>query len=302
MTRKTECSYCCGIPRSGDGATDRVFHPRGRREESLSFLKASIISVLVIVAAGILASSCSVKEDRSDCACILEMDLSDVRVQDLELRGWMTEKLGVIFDEFVIPSSLEGERMVEIPVPRGEVQVSSIWGRNRMRERMNSLEILPLNQMDSIFAHSSLVDTKGERARDRVQLLKNFATVHVRFRGKVPGLDDSFDLLVRGNVSGIEIRTLAPIQGEFLCRTDIDPEGGYMFRVPRQVDDTLQLELYTDGLLVESVDIGRIIRMGGFDWDSPSLGDVKIEADIPKGEFTVTVLEWRGPSIMTVTI
>ena len=40
----------------------------------------------------------------------------------------------------------------------------------------------------------------------------------------------------------------------------------------------------------------------GFDWTEDSLGDVSILANMPEMSFQITVLDWEGPVIMTVTI
>lgn len=301
-----------GKERQGQGNVPSPPEGKGRiRRTIVSFLgskstllvlntMAMLVFMLAVVIS--LVCSCSVKEDRSACACLLVVDLCEVHGGEVELRGWQEDRRGTIFDVITDAPSPEGPTGVVVPVPRGDVRVSSIRGRTRMRERMDILEIIPPNQMDSIFAHSSLVDAGGESARDTVRLLKNFATVYLTFRGDDPTLDAQYDLLVTGNVSGINVRTLEPVEGAFRCRTEDAPEGGYMFRVPRQLDDSLALERYLDGLPVDEIDIGRIIALAGFDWNSPSLGDVRIEADIPRGEFKVTILGWDGPSVMSVTI
>ncbi|MBO4624294.1 MAG: hypothetical protein J5646_02210 [Bacteroidales bacterium] len=40
----------------------------------------------------------------------------------------------------------------------------------------------------------------------------------------------------------------------------------------------------------------------GFDWTEDSLGDISILANTPEMSFQITVMDWEGPVIMTVTI
>ena len=110
-------------------------------------------------------------------------------------------------------------------------------------------------------------------------------------------------LTVEGNVRGADKRTLEPLEGVFHCTPDESPDRGYEVRVPRQKDDSLILRrVDSKGEELPSIPLGQLIRKAGFDWTQESLGDVSILADIPASTFQITVLDWEGPYMMTVTI
>ena len=224
--------------------------------------------------------SCSVKEDRSDCPCWLTVEAPKA----ISLNAW--------FGSHQILDNHRGG-FVDHTVPRGIVEIIASYGKFAAEEG---------HQMDSLFAQRALVNTDGETAGHTVRLNKNFTTVELDFKDEDDGLT-VYDLLAIGTVSGVDERTLEPVEGIFRHVPDPVEDGrGYAFRVPRQKDNSLALTLSYDGNVVEVIDLGYLIARSGFDWKSESLGDVSILCDLPAHTFTITVKEWEGPVIFDITI
>ena len=254
--------------------------------------------LLILGIAGLAALvSCSVKEDRSDCPCYLEVDLSYARAESVQLRGWTSRE---VFSDAIPAKSFKAFH--EYMVPRGQVRVTAIGNTFELVPQGYALTIEEGHQMDSLFACSDLVDTQGEIARNEVLLRKNFATIGIDFKDEDDGRT-AYDLLVSGTVFGVDIRTLEPVDGRFRCEPDPVEEGrGYSFRVPRQKDESLKLTLSYAGKPLEVIDLGYLIARSGFDWNSADLGDVSILCDLPAHTFTITVKEWEGPVTFNITI
>ena len=223
--------------------------------------------------------SCSIKEDRSDCPCYLTVDAE----RAVSVDGWFgTRSLFNVIGGFV-----------DRQVPRGIVDIVASHGRFSVPEGQ---------QMDSLFARRIPVDTDGESAFARVTLCKNFATIELDFKDEDDGRT-VYDLLATGTVSGADARTLEPVKGPFSCVPEPVTDGrGYAFRVPRQKDESLRLELSNNGSPVETIDLGYLIAKTGFDWKAESLGDIAILCDLPAHTFTITVKDWDGPVIFNITI
>ena len=223
--------------------------------------------------------SCSVKEDRGDCPCYLTVDAE----RAVSVDGWFgTRSLFNVNGGFV-----------DRQVPRGIVDIVASHGRFSVPEGQ---------QMDSLFARRIPVNTDGESAYARVTLCKNFATIELDFKDEDDGRT-VYDLLATGTVSGADARTLEPVKGPFNCVPEPVTDGrGYAFRVPRQKDESLRLELSNNGSTVETIDLGYLIAKTGFDWKAESLGDIAILCDLPAHSFTITVKEWEGPVIFDITI
>jgi len=209
-------------------------------------------------------ASCSVKEDRSDCPCWLTVEAESTAT----LTGWYGSRR--IFD---------GHKggFVDRMVPRGDVAIISSRGEFTVK------------------------DTDGEKAFAKVQLKKQFTTVTLDFKDAENGRTD-YDIIVKGNIQGTDYKTLEPKEGPFRCIPEASSERGHQFRVPRQKDNSLTAELWSEGALVDTIPVGELIAKAHFDWKRESLGDIRIIADIPAKTFTITVMEWEGPVTFEITI
>ena len=155
--------------------------------------------------------------------------------------------------------------------------------------------------MGELFAQLQHLNTNAETALTGIELQKQFATVYLDFKDEDDGRT-GYDIQIYGNYVGADARTLVPVEGSFKCMPEDAPERGYMFRVPRQKDDSLSAVLSYNGNAVETIPVGELIRKAGFDWTSQSLGDVSILADLPAHTFTITIMEWEGPVTFEITI
>jgi len=238
-----------------------------------------------IVALGILGLavlvSCSVKEDRTDCPCWLTVRAS-----------YPNEVVSAWFGTHTLFDGLMGEQ-IDRQVPRGTVDLVASRGH---------FTVAPGQQMDELFATAMQVDTQCEEAEAIPFLNKQFARIYFVFKEAEEGrLNIRLEAI--GNVKGADKRTLEPVQGAFGCTPDDNPDGGYVFRAPRQKDNSLMLNRWTaDGEELSPIPLGQIIKKAGFDWNEESLGDIEILADIPASSFQITVMDWQGPITMTVTI
>jgi len=223
--------------------------------------------------------SCSVKEDRSDCPCWITV----IADKAISLSAWYGNQR--ILDN-------HGGGLEDHTVPRGIVDLVASYG---------SFTVPEGEQMTELFAQLQHLNTNGETALTGIELQKQFATVYMDFKDEDDGRT-GYDILIYGNYVGADIRTLAPVGGNFRCIPEEAPERGYMFRVPRQKDDSLSAVLSYNGNAVETIPVGELIRKAGFDWTSQSLGDVSILADLPAHTFTITIMEWEGPVTFEITI
>ena len=223
--------------------------------------------------------SCSVKEERGDCPCYLTVDAE----RTVSVDGWFGAR-----SLFNVNGGF-----VDRQVPRGIVDIVASHGRFSVPEGQ---------QMDSLFARRIPVDTDGESAYARVTLCKNFATIELDFKDEDDGRTN-YDLLATGTISGVDVRSLNPVEGSFSFVPEPNTDGrGYAFRVPRQKDETLKLLLSKDGNIVETIDLGHLVAKTGFDWKAESLGDIAILCDLPAHTFTITVKDWEVPVTFEITI
>lgn len=238
------------------------------------------IRCFVMLSMTILLASCSVKEDRSDSPCWITVTANET----ISLSAWYGSQK-------ILDNHIGG--LVDYTVPRGIVDLVASNGAFTVPEGQ---------QMGELFAQLQHLDTDDEFASTGIELKKQFATVSIDFKDEDDGRT-GYDLLVTGSVAGANPHTLEPQEGPFSCVPQLFAEGrGYSFRVPRQKDESLRLELSFNGKPVETIDLGYLIAKSGFDWKAENLGDVSILCDLPAHTFTITVKEWEGPVTFEITI
>ena len=228
----------------------------------------------------ILLASCSVKEDRSDAACWMTVTADN----STSLSAWYGSQR-------ILDNHQGG--LDEHMVPRGIVDLVASDGDFTAPEGQ---------QMNELYAQLIKLDTDGEFAYAGIELKKQFATVYLAFKDTENGRVD-LQLNVRGTVCGADERTLQPKTGSFSCIPEESPKMGYQFRVPRQKDESLIVERFTeDGEELTPIPLGTLIKKAGFDWTKESLRDISIIADIPESSFLITITEWDGPVTFEITI
>ena len=251
--------------------------------------------MLILFAAGCtLLTSCFVKEDRSVCPCWLNVDLTNVDEESVTVTGW---KDGKLFQE----TMEEYPDIYETTVPRGEIYVSTIGPTDDIFSG-TTLAIPEGKQADSLYAHSARLNTSFESITDYVTLHKQFATVHLVMQ--VPdGIDVyPYDLRIIGNTGGWDIRDLSGANGTFQYSPQRIGANEYEFRVPRQQDSSLKIEMLSAGTKVDEVALGEIIAQSGFDWTAEDLADITLDIRFKESQVLVKISGWDKTIILDVVI
>ena len=240
-----------------------------------------------------LLSSCSIKEDRTDCPCWLQ-----VRPEPFPRKGAVIsaqDGSAVLFRQTLFREDVPDGTFVRA-VGKG---IHTVTCRTRIpgRDDNAGAVLIPLGeQADSLYAHTATVDCTGETALDVAELHKQFATVHMLFVSDSPEKTCPYWILVRGNVDGMDTSTLVPHEGAFEYRpAEVSPMY-FQFRVPRQKDSSLEMDLHAkeDGRYLDTVHIGSLIEQTGFNWGAESLEDIMIRIDIGRADFSVEISEWQA--------
>lgn len=296
--------------------------------------------LFVMWMAGMLfLSSCSIKEDRDGCPCWMTVDLSDVaesrwkspEVQSsidyhsvtkslksrsnvaenilLRLRGNSDED-AVEYEYQMTEEVKVSSGALEYEVPRGAVGVSAV---NPVR-----LTIPVGEQMDSLYGFFKMYHTRCESVLCDVELHKEFCTVSFTLGDE--GYSSPYDIEVWGNVAGVSAWDLMPVKGEFRY-APVQKNGVYQVRVPRQVDNSLEMVMLEmpdqvghdgrspvragdDGerTVVDRLPLGEYIARSGYDWTAEDLADVNVALDLEMQQVMITVSGWDGVVVMDIVI
>ena len=329
---------------------------------ALIYMGMNRILFVMWMAGMLLLSSCSVKEDRSGCPCWMTVDLSDVaesrwkspEVQSniehqdvtkspeslsnvaenvlVRLRGNSDED-AVDYEYQVTEAVKVNVGALEYEVPRGSVGVSAVAFGNEIPGRAgydgksarydgDEIRVPVGEQMDSLYGFFKMYHTRCESVLCDVELYKEFCTVS--FTLGEDGYTSPYDIEVWGNVAGVSAWDLMPVQGEFRY-APMQKNGVYQVRVPRQVDNSLELVMLEipgqagydgeragyDGeragdvgerVVVDRLPLGEYIARSGYDWTAEDLADVNVALDLEMQQVMITVSGWDGVVVMDIVI
>ena len=218
---------------------------------------------------------------------------------------------------------------LEYEVPRGAIGVSAVaFGReipsqagydDGMPDRVGhdgksagydggEIRIPVGEQMDSLYGFFKMYHTRCESVLCDVELHKEFCAVS--FTLGEEGYSSPYDIEVWGNVAGVSAWDLMPVQGDFRY-APMQKNGVYQVRVPRQVDNSLELVMLEipdqvgyDGerVVVDRLPLGEYIARSGYDWTAEDLADVNVALDLEMQQVMITVSGWDGVVVMDIVI
>ena len=291
-------------------------------------------------------SSCSIKEDRDGCPCWMTVEMpgqaghdgekvgqdgrSPVGAGDdgcvvLRLRGNSDED-AVDYEYQVTEAVRVDVGALEYEVPRGSVGVSAVAFGNEIPGRAgydekavghdgksdgydgDEIRVPVGEQMDSLYGFFKMYHTRCESVLCDVELHKEFCTVS--FTLGEDGYTSPYDIEVWGNVAGVSAWDLMPVLGEFRY-APMQKNGVYQVRVPRQVDNSLELVMLEipgqagyDGerVVVDRLPLGEYIARSGYDWTAEDLADVNVALDLEMQQVMITVSGWDGVVVMDIVI
>ena len=284
-------------------------------------------------------SSCSIKEDRDGCPCWMTVEMpgqagydgekvgqdgrspvgaGDDRCVVLRLRGNSDED-AVDYEYQVTEAVRVDVGALEYEVPRGSVGVSAVAFGNEIPVRAgydekaagydgDEIRVPVGEQMDSLYGFFKMYHTRCESVLCDVELHKEFCTVS--FTLGEDGYTSPYRSEVWGIVAGVSAWDLMPVQGEFRYEP-IQKNGVYQVRVPRQVDNSLELVMLEipgqvgyDGerVVVDRLPLGEYIARSGYDWTAEDLDDVNVALDLEMQQVMITVSGWDGVVVMDIVI
>ena len=237
-------------------------------------------------------ASCSVKEDRGPCPCVLDIylensgDFSD----RLAVSGWDSRSDRLFLDRISLEQYPDAYSK---KVEKGFMHVSAYCGNESMTLKGDRLIIPEGKPCDRIWAYrGNMVDATGESAEDHIVLHKQYAVIHINV-GIKGGEGTDIVLRAKGKANGFDISSLEPSRGDFNCFASLDSDMNHLVCVPRQYDDSLELEVFLDGVLSHTVKAGELIANSGYSWEREDLEDIYLSISLfAPGKASVGINGW----------
>ena len=245
-----------------------------------------LLAFLVVI---LPVASCSVKEDREGCPCVLELDFAGPYLEDAGFADLLISSgTGVVWRDTV---DMDRNRTgYSVAVPRTRLHVRAWTGTDGYLSD-ECLRIPHGQDCPRVYMHDSDVLAEGETLGETVFLRKNHCvmTVMTEGEGKIAA-----DLLVKGNVAGYDA-VGRPLYGDFECHLDDSGlDDGYVVVLPRQTDASLMLVVDDGSDTHKAFALGQYIVSSGYDWTAADLEDVTVTLDYALTEIRMTINGWDG--------
>ncbi len=274
-------------------------------------------------------ASCSVKEIRHGCPCILAIDLTDIPKENGNIMLFVdnaTER----YDCNINPME-EYSGIVRIAVDKGTNHIICAQGLTSARVYDGRNVIIPIGEESSpISLSTDDVECKGETQYYKPVLHKEWAKLTICY--DLGNLTDyPYSFIIDGNVRGIDLRTGKSLYGNFSCvatesaattqqnatdqtldniscvaKASPDTKKEASISLPRQ--DTkkpgLKLSLVSkeDYSVWKEYNLSQIIIDTGFDWAKTDLDDIRIHLDHSGLLSNITVIDWQTGIETSITI
>ena len=228
--------------------------------------------------------SCSVKEDRSACPCLLAVNLSGPG--PIEYR--IEDSIGDVLHEGTVPR----DTVVYHDVPRDRVRIIAVSGA----ALEDGVRIPYGEQSPPLYMYHGIISASGEALKVNATLHKQFCGLTLVLDGP-PGDGKPIGVTVRGSVEGIGLDG-RPFDGEFCC-----PVTGMSCLLPRQSpSDLLLLDIVMQDKVVRTFSLGTYIREAGYDWTDTDLKDITICLSLSVTQITLKLGDWSHTENINVEI
>ncbi len=267
-------------------------------KDTLCF-KAASRGLAPAALAVLLAFSCSIKEDRVGCPCILRIypDKSldaDYYLSIMNKFRIMDVQTGEIHLKSALDAAVfaKGEPAV-FTIPKGNIEMLGIFGIEEMKDEGTALRIKEGGQADKVLVYGNALDCTGEMANDTLKLAKQWCTMRISVKKTESGVPGKCQ--ITSHWDGFDLMTLSPTKGGFTFDADTLQEGNYSVRLPRQGDSSLALRLiYDKEETGTDYPIGRLISEAGYDWNKKSLDDLVVYIDRSDVSIGIVVAGWEN--------
>lgn len=237
------------------------------------------------------ASSCSVMEDRDLCPCTLELDYSGCG-QDRLKGGVVTRINSTKGGEFHIADTVRVP-LWSVPVPRTKLSVVTVWPPEASSSDKDAVLRIPEgHDCPEVWMYSETMSTDCENRSVEVSLHKNYSELTISVRNS-SGDDFPYRMELRGNICGYDLYG-NPLPGLFIAPVESSSRSlSGSAKVPRQVDNSLILDIISEDDTHRAFAIGNYIDASGYDWTSPDLKDIEMEIDYSRSLLSFKIGPWQ---------
>lgn len=241
--------------------------------------------------------ACSIKEDRTACPSecrVFFCGPSELTGKDLSFGVWGGDV--VLHDSFIFGGNMQ-ERTYFVPK-----NPLVFFSGNCGYDASGRYTIAKGAQCDSLYSVSRGFTPSGEQCSDTLFLRKDFASVTLSLSTVQPEDLEGLRIRVVSGTCGYSLLKAQPVEGSFEYCPRFDDACKAVFRLPRQKDASFAMEVLdgSEGKLLASVDLGKVIAESGYSWTDADLKDIEISVAINFADATVSVMPWDDAGFIDI--
>ena len=245
----------------------------------------------------LLAGACSIKENRADYPCYLHVAFEERGVighAGVRMIAWNSDE---VFHETDIDITEHNPYWVRA-VRKDKFTLSACRGIEGAVVAEHAVTVNEGREFPPAWSSYHWIDATGENAYSDFLLHKQYAEVRLQCREGGPRMED-LAFTVRGSSCGFDLLSLEAVEGAFRFEPENDGTEVH-FRVPRQADNSLTLEIRRDGEPVGEFALGRYLHQAGYNWKALDLKDIEMVLDLVIGRLYLIVDGWEEGTVITL--
>lgn len=268
-------------------------------------------TIFTLLGAAVLAfCSCSIKEERGDCPCGINLDYSYIRNDERfpSVPGWDSLLVSVpqSYRHFIRISDYPLFHVID--VPRKRTALSCYLGLREERISDDTFRyLIPLGEdSDRVFSFHKTLPLAPDSEEVLVSPILCGQTTRIVVEMEPgSGLETGYLLVATGSTCGFDLTTGEPLEGEF-CRI-MSPygENSRYFNMPRQIRRDVSIAVVggeSEDLLF-SIDLAGELDAAGYDWDAKSLPPLVIIRILSQELHTdVRIIDWDEAVYLNFTL
>lgn len=242
---------------------------------------------------------CSVREDRTGCPCDIFVDLSSetVALHDSVAVTLTAASGGASRTLVVYPRDYAAGVHILSDDPRAEYV--AVYPAQLQPYYRGGCFLIPSGlDCPAIHSFNAVCETTGDRAAVTAVLHKNHCRVNLRFvSSKVHG----YSVSLLSDYGGYD-KEGAPLKTDFRYELRFDKYNMCEFCIPRQADNSMQLDIRDTDALLRRFALGNLIELSGYDWRAADLRDITMTIDYSAMKMKIGSDAWNTEIPLQVAI
>lgn len=251
-------------------------------------------AIWVLAASALMLQGCSVKEDRSECPCYLDVMLpSQAEEYFPHNRAWCSiwaDGTDYIM-EHVFEPVIGNDGKFSCAVrknPSTAVAVTNLKPENQ------KITVHTGEQMEELYASRRDVECLSDETGIKIESFgKQYVNVCFRLNDDALPFRENLTITLDGPYDGLSLPSMTPHLGAFSCSSRFDGNGEATLRIPPQGGPGLKAGIRLDTNPPVTMDLYRAMLEAGFDWEAGSLGNFGIELGMNNVIGASEILDWE---------